>query len=202
MEEIILNASERAKQHGKFREPGLVAGVLYGDGVSEGTLVKFEEIALKKILMKHGANAKVWVKYGENKKFGFIKELQRNPVTAKIIHVDIQLISKDHEVKLQLPITFKGEHNLTAKELQLQISKSEIDVFGKMALMPEFVEINVSEKELGDIITLKDFNFDKEIKITDKEDQIYATITHMKEEFVEKPVEAETATEAVAVAKA
>ncbi|MBU3089172.1 50S ribosomal protein L25 [Clostridium gasigenes] len=182
MEKIILNAFERTTKSKRFKENGFIAGVIYGDNVKEATSVKFEESSLRKILAKHGSNAKVWVKYGEGKKFGFIKEIQRHPVTAKITHIDVQLVSKNHEIKLQLPIEFKGEKNLVANLLKLNIQKTEIDVFGKMALMPDVVVIDVSEKKLGDTITIKNFNLDKEIKISDNEDEIYATITRLVEE--------------------
>ncbi|MBU3108021.1 50S ribosomal protein L25 [Clostridium gasigenes] len=182
MEKNILNAFERTTKSKRFKENGFIAGVIYGDNVKEATSVKFEESSLRKILAKHGSNAKVWVKYGEGKKFGFIKEIQRHPVTAKITHIDVQLVSKNHEIKLQLPIEFKGEKNLVANLLKLNIKKTEIDVFGKMALMPDIVVIDVSEKELGDAITINNFNLDKEIKISDNEDEVYATITRLIEE--------------------
>ena len=182
MEKNILNAFKRIKGNKKFKEDGFIAGVIYGDNAKEATSVKFEELPLRKILGKHGSNAKVWVKYGEDKKFGFIKEIQRHPVSAKINHVDIQLVSQNHEIKLQLPISFKGEENVVDNLLKLNIHKAEIDVFGKMSLMPDVVNVDVSQKKLGDTITIKDFDLDKQIKVTDKEDEIYAAITQLDEQ--------------------
>ena len=184
MEEIILNAMERTKQHGKFKEPGFIPGVLYGDDV-EATSVKFEEADLRKILSKHGSNAKIWIKYADSKKFGFIKEIQRHPVTAKIIHIDVQLVSKNHEVKLQIPINYKGAEALIENQLYLQVYKTQIDVIGKMELMPEVVDIDVSAKGQGYSITIKDFSLDKSIRVTDADDAVYAAIGHVSE----KPVE-------------
>ena len=181
MEKITLNAFERNTQPKKMKENGFIAGVIYGDSVKEANSVKFEEAALRAILTKHGSNAKVWVKYGESKKFGFVKEIQRHPVTARIIHVDIQLVSKNHEIKLQLPIIFNGEEALYSKQLQLNIHKSDIEVFGKMALMPDTIAFDVSQKEIGDTITINDFNLNKEIKISDNEKEIYAVIAQLKE---------------------
>ena len=189
MEKITLNAFERNTQPKKMKEIGFVAGVIYGDNVKEANSVKFEEAALRAILTKHGSNAKVWVQYGEGKKFGFVKAIQRHPVTAKIIHVDIQLVSKDHEIKLLLPIMFNGEAALHSKQLQLNIHKSDIEVFGKMALMPDSVAFDVSEKEIGDTITISNFNLDKEVKVIDNEEEIYAVIAQLKE----KPSEEEEA---------
>lgn len=197
MEEVILNAIERVKQNSKFREPGFIAGVIYGDNV-ESTAVKFEETPLRKIIVKHGVNAKVTLNYANNNSFGFIKDIQRHPVTNKIIHIDVQLVSKNHEVKLQIPISFKGESALIAKQLTLNIYKTEVDVFGKMAVMPDVLEVDISSKELGDTITIKDLTLSNEISITDKEDQIYAAITHMAAEVVEEVAEEPTEAEAVA----
>ncbi|GCD09883.1 50S ribosomal protein L25 [Clostridium tagluense] len=196
MEKVILDAFERIPGNKKFKEDGFIAGVIYGDNIEEAISVKIELMPLKKILGKHGSNAKVWVKYGEDKKFGFIKEIQRHPVTAIINHVDIQVVSLDHEIKLQLPLSFKGEANLIDNLLELNIHKSEIDVFGNMALMPDGVSVDVSGKKLGDTITIKDFDLDAKIKVTDEEDQIYAAIVARKEQ-----VEEETTDEPVVAAE-
>ncbi|MBW9153636.1 50S ribosomal protein L25 [Clostridium estertheticum] len=200
MEQVILNALERTASNKKFNEDGFIAGVMYGDGSTEATSVKFELVPLRKILVKHGSNAKVVVKYGEEEKTGFIKEIQRHPVTAKITHIDVQLVSKDHEIKMQLHIAFKGEENLISQRLQLQVQKSEIDVFGKMAIMPDALSVDVSQMALGDSITIKNFDLNKEIRVTDKEDEVYASVTQMKEE-VEEEVEEVVATPEAAAAE-
>jgi large subunit ribosomal protein L25 len=200
MEQVILNALERTTSNKKFNEDGFIAGVTYGDGSTDATSVKFELVPLRKILVKHGSNAKVVVKYGEEEKTGFIKEIQRHPVTAKITHIDVQLVSKDHEIKLQLPISYKGEENLSSQRLQLQVQKPEIDVFGKMAIMPDVLSVDVSQMALGDSITIKNFDLNKEIRVTDKEDEVYASITQMKEE-VEEVVEEVVATPEAAAAE-
>lgn len=192
MEQIVLNATERVKKSKKFREEGFIPGVIYGDTVTKGDSVKFEEVSLKKILAEHGSNVKLLVKLGDNKNLGVIKEIQKHPVTNKIIHVDIQLISKDQEVKTQIHISFKGEDILKSRQLQLQVHKSEVDVLGKIDLIPEFISVDVSEKALGDTVTLKDFGLDKQLKIHDKIDEIYATVTKIAEAAVEETDEAAT----------
>jgi len=186
MEKVILNAFERTAGNKRFKEDGFIAGVIYGDSVKVATSVKFELLPLRKILAQHGANAKVWVKLGEDMKFGFVKEIQRHPVTAKINHIDVQLVSQNHEIKLQIPIAFKGEEALLARTLQLQVLKSDIDVFGKMTLMPDAVSFDVSEMNFGDTVTIKNFTLDAEIKINDKDDEVYATVVEVKEQLEEE----------------
>ncbi len=199
MEETILDAVERKIQPKQCREAGFTPGVLYGDSVSKAISVQFETSALKKVIASHGWNAKVWVKYGGSKKFGFIKEVQRHPVSATVIHIDVFLVSQDHEVNLQIPINFEGRDNLD--NVLLQVLKSELDVIGKVTLMPESVVVDVSNMVLGDTITSEDFNLDKQLKINESENEVYGIIIPLRELIVEEPetvvaTETEAATEA------
>lgn len=199
MEETILDAVERTIQPKQCREAGFTPGVLYGDSVTDAISVQFETAALKKVIASHGWNAKVWVKYGNNKKFGFIKEVQRHPVSATVIHIDVFLVSQDHEVSLQIPIIFEGQDNLD--NVLLQVIKSEIEVIGKITLMPENIVVDVSAMVLGDTITSQNFNLNKQLTITEGEDEIYGVIIPLRELIVEEPetvvaVDSETAPEA------
>jgi large subunit ribosomal protein L25 len=187
LEQTILNAIERTSQSKKFKESGFTPGVLYGDEISKTTTVKFKTTDLTKILTNHGSNAKLWVNYGSNKQFGFIKEVQRHPITKQVSHIDIHLVSQNHEVKMQLPITFKGKEDLEHKLLTIQVYKSEIEVLGKPALMPDAIIVDLSEKKLGNTITLKDFGLDKQIKTGEKEDEVYGIITSLREQPVVVP---------------
>lgn len=186
MEQIILNVAQRTKKTKKFREEGFVPGVIYGGNSEKAEPIKIQEASLKKILSKHGMNAKLGIQFGNEKKFGFIKEIQRQPVTNKIVHVDVQFVSKDQAVKLQIPIVFKGEEVLRSKQLQLNANKLEAEVLGKIDLMPEVINVDVSEKNAGDTITFKDLNLNESIKTHDKIDEVYATITNL---IIEKEVE-------------
>ena len=184
MEETILNAIERTMEPKQCRAAGFTPGVLYGDSVTNAISVQFEAHALKKIIAAHGANAKVWVDFGGNRKFGFIKEVQRDSVTAKVIHTDVFLVSQDHEVTMQIPIDFEGRDNLD--NVLFQVYKSEIEVTGKAVLMPDSVIVDVSTMVLGDTITSANFNLDKQLTITESENEVYGIITPLPE-LVEEP---------------
>lgn len=196
MEETILNAVERTMQPKQCREAGFTPGVLYGDSVKNAITVQFETTNLKKIIATHGSNAKVWITYDGNKKFGYIKEVQRHPVTATVIHTDIFIVSQDREVSMQIPISFEGRDNLD--NVLLQIHKSEVELLGKIALMPEAIIVDVSTMVLGDTITSTNFNLNEQLKVTENENEIYGIITPLPV-LVEEPetvVAAETESQA------
>lgn len=92
MEELVLKASKRALQK-KFREPGFVPGIVYGYKL-ETTPVKFEELAIRR-LFSSGSGSKVWIKLDDQpQQQGLIKEVQWHLTKDKLVHIDVQLASK------------------------------------------------------------------------------------------------------------
>jgi len=120
MEEINLKAMPRTEKPNRVRNAGFIPGVL-NDSNTVSTSVQFETVALSRIIAKHGSKAKLWILMDNEKKFGFIKEVQKNLIDGKIIHIVIQLVSKDQEIKMQFPITFRGHLDLEHKHLQLRL---------------------------------------------------------------------------------
>jgi large subunit ribosomal protein L25 len=191
MEETVLIAIDRTENPKKARDAGFVPGVLNAGG-APSTSVKFEAAALNKLISKHGTNAKLWISTAGEKKFGFIKDVQRHPVERKIIHVSIQLVSADQEVKMHLPIVFHGREELEHRQLHLQVLKSDVEVSGKAVMMPDSAIVDVSGKEAGHVFTPANFNLPEGIRILDSEHESYAIIKAVKEEVAE--VAEETAT--------
>jgi len=190
MEQIILKAMPRTEKPKKVRNAGFIPGVLNGPGTTS-TSVQFDSAALNKIITKHGTSAKLWIELDNEKKFGFIKEVQKHPVEGTVIHIAILLVSKDQSVKMQLPIIFHGHEELEHQLLQLQVYKSEIEVEGKAESMPDEVITEVSDKPVGASITAADFKLPAGIKILDQEDEVYAIIKGFKQEIIEEPVAVE-----------
>lgn len=196
MEETILNAYYRETK-GKFSEEGYVAGVIYGNN-TESTPVKFEDKELKQVLVKHGPNAKVWVKLEDKpKSFGFIKDIQKHTLKGGITHVDIQLVAMDQEVTINVPIIYTGEESLKGQSLFLQIFKPDINATGTMSQLPNILELDVSNKSEGDNITISDFNIQEGITINDAEDQVYAAVNKLEEFSAEEDKNATKETDQV-----
>ena len=188
MEDTILKATLRTDNPKKIREAGFTPGVLNGPGTASAS-VQFDTSALNKVIVNHGSNAKLWVDIDGDKKYGFIKEVQKSPVDRKVLHVAILLVSKDQEVKMMLPIYYHGRDELEHRMLQVQVNRNEIEAMGRTILMPDSVSVDVSKMELGDIILAGNFHLPEGIKILDPENEQYAHIKPLKrvlEEVVEE----------------
>ena len=196
MSETILKAIAREAEESpkKVRAAGFVPAVLNGKDIA-ATSVKFEAADLKKVITKHGSNAKIWIELGNEKKFGYIMELQRPPLGSDILHVTVKLLGTDEEIKIKLPIIFQGNDLLGGKKLQLNVNKAEIDVQGKATLMPDSAVCDVTQKDIDDTITISDFNLPEGINVLDADDEIYAVVKTIHEKALEEPEAQEEAEE-------
>ena len=194
MEEIALKAVIRKDKPKKVRREGSVPGVLNGPGTAS-TPVQFESSGLNKVIARHGTSAKLWILLGGEKKFGFLKEVQRHPVDGNAVHVSVQMISQDQDVKMQLPIAFRGHGDLEHNLLQLQVYHSEAEVEGKAALIPDEIVVEVSGKQAGDTITAADFHLPEGVRTIDPEGEAYAAVKAVRAVAAD---DAEETTEAAA----
>ena len=166
MEDTILTAVER---RGKQEVPGegLVAGVVYGEGVNTGKPVKFDAAALQPfssamaLMPESRSGLIIMTRPALSRKY-------RDAISRQITHVDVQLVSKDQEVKLQIPLIFRGVEELAERQLQLLVQKHDVTVTGRMDLMPEAIHIDVAAMNLGDSITADNFNLHPQLKVSEK----------------------------------
>lgn len=188
LDKIVIQATARSEKPKKVRRDGWIPGVLNGPGTAS-TSVQFEGAVLNRIIEAHGTAMKLWVEINGEKKYGFLREVQRHPVDEKILHVAIQLVSADQNIRFKLPIDFLGEAALRPKVLYLQVDRSEIEVEGKTSAIPDHAAVDVSQKEYGDSVTAADFNFPDDIRILDPKETVYATVKGNKQETPVKAAE-------------
>jgi len=185
MNDTLLLATDRVDSVKKVRQSGFTPAVL-NENDTTSTSVQFNSVDLSKVITKHGNKAKVWITLGDKKLFGFVKDIQRDPIVRNITHVSIQIVSLDQDVKMHLPILFHKVDVLEHRLLHLLVVKAEIEVSGKATNMPDSVAADVSEKMAGDTITALDFSLPEGIIVQDSENEIYAVIKVPKDYSIEE----------------
>ena len=124
-----------------------------------------------------------------------LREIQRDPVTDEIIHVDIMGIQLTEKVRLSIPVLLTGQPIGVKEGGILEHLIREVTVEGLPLDIPEHIEVDVSELNIGDVIILEDIPVDKFRFVTEIH-QAVANVIHpkvVKEEVVveEEDVEAE-----------
>jgi large subunit ribosomal protein L25 len=185
MAETALKVLERTEKPQKARRGGFIPGAIFGEGIDRAISVKFELPQFEKILRNHAKNAKLQVKLGDTSRLCLVKEIQKDVISCKILHVDFQAVSENEVVKLKIPINYERVGMLEAKRLILLPNVVEMELEGLLSSLPESLNIDVGEKKAGDKIFLKDLKLGDNIKAHIDEDKILAIIVSPKEAVIE-----------------
>ncbi|MGE5629881.1 MAG: 50S ribosomal protein L25 [Caulobacteraceae bacterium] len=180
MSESIAYAVERNEKANKTRREGFIPGVLYGKGL-EPKSIKFDQKEFIKLLQEHNKSTLISVKIEKEVKQCILKEIQKEPVSRKILNVELQAVHSDDMIRLKVPVVFVGKEELAARQQLLQEYISEVELMGKAGIMPELVNINVGERNVGDKIIVKDIQVETGIKVMTNENEIVAVIAAAKQ---------------------
>lgn len=181
----------------KLRKQGMVPAVIYHKG--EKTIsVSINEIALNKLV--HSAESYIVnLQFPDGKtRRSFIKEVQFDPVTDRIMHTDFQLFTADEVVEMDVPVSVSGNAVGVEKGGKLQILRHSLTLKGQPADMPDHIVIDSTELEIGHSIHIKEIPMQAYpgLLLMDDPDTPVVTVTAPKKEAEsEEESEPETSTE-------
>jgi large subunit ribosomal protein L25 len=159
METRALSVNLREAKKGeaeKLRHAGQVPAVVYHKGEKTVT-VSVDEIALAK-LVRSAESYLIDLQYPDGKATrSFIKDVQFDPVTDRVIHVDFQLFSADEIVEMEVPTHFEGEGaGIKLSGGKLQVNMHTLTLKGKPEDIPEHFSVDISALEIGHSLHIRD----------------------------------------------
>lgn len=114
-----------------------------------------------------------------NTKKSILREVQRDPVTEALVHVDIMGVKLTQKVKITIPILLKGTPAGVKEGGILEHLLREVEIEGLPLDIPDHIEIDVTNLEIGDSINLEAVNIDKIRLVTDPHHAV-AHVIHPK----------------------
>lgn len=86
-----------------------------------------------------------------------IRDIQRDPVTLHVTHLDFHAISMNKQLHITVPITFVGEaKGVTIDGGILQTTMRDIEISCLPKDIPELIEVDVTELGIGESIHVRD----------------------------------------------
>lgn len=195
---VYKRDSSRKSELKKIRMNNLVPGIIYGEGLKENLPISINKKDLIKLLrLKREEDFLVEIEVNEDKSkyVALIKDEQYHPVTDEIIHIDFHSVSLEKEITAKVPIHFVGEPKGVKEGGVLYKALHELEVEAKPLDLPSFIEVDISELEIGDSIHIEDLKVPSNVKILHEPFETVVSVTTVEEE-VEVPKEEVAATEA------
>ena len=102
-----------------------------------------------------------------------------DPVTDRIMHIDLYGVTVGQTLQLQVPVQIVGSAKGVKEGGKLQVQLHKIDVECLPKDIPDHIEINVSDLALGDSIHAGSLNLEN-VKIITPEDVVIVTVAAPK----------------------
>jgi large subunit ribosomal protein L25 len=185
----------------RLRQNGLIPAVLYGPGTDSVPLsVNIHDIDM---ILKKGRIGQALLKLviannGETStKTVMVKELQLHPVSRNFLHIDFYEVAMDRKIMVNVPVTTTGKAKGVETGGILQIIRRELEVQCLPLDVPESIEIDITDLDIGDSIHVGDISRQSKIEFLDDENFTVVTMVSPKvEEEAEAVEEAEEEGEA------
>jgi large subunit ribosomal protein L25 len=129
-----------------------------------------------------------------------LRDMQRHPYKQVIMHLDFQRVDENQAIRVAVPLHFLNEEKSPAgkaAEVVVTHELNEVEVSCLPKDLPEFLEIDLSNLSVGDIVHLSELKLPAGVEIPElklgKEHDVAVVIAKHGKEEVEAPVEAPTA---------
>jgi len=131
-----------------------------------------------------------------------LRDMQRHPYKQIIMHLDFQRVDENQAIRVAVPLHFLNEDKSPAgksAEVVVTHELNDVEVSCLPKDLPEFIEIDLSNLSVGDIVHLSDLKLPNGVEIPElklgKEHDVAIVIAKHGKEEVEAPVEAPVAAE-------
>ncbi len=183
MEKIALSAQVREKA-GKgvargLRRNQMVPAVLYSHGKSTPLAMGDKEVT--KVLNTEGGehaliNLKLEGAKGAADRLALIKDYQVDPISGKLIHVDLMEVAMNEKVKIQVAVHVTGS-SIGVKEGGIfQYGQRHLEVECLPGQIPDFIEVDISALKINESLHVRHIKAGEGIKILTDPDATVATI--------------------------
>ncbi len=151
------NEARRLRASGHI--PGVVYGAQKGGQQPPPIPVAVDPKSLMRILHSDsGANTLITLRIeGESDARVLVKEFQLDPVTHHLLHADFYRVNMGRRITVTVPVVLRGEPRGVKQEGGvLDFVHREIELECLPAEIPDAIEVDVSELNLGDAVHVRD----------------------------------------------
>ena len=167
MKEFALNGKKREsvgkKASKMLRKEGMIPCNLYGENTVDGKPVAMAFMISMAELRKVVYTPEVYVVNlnidGEPHK-AVIKELQFHPVTDAVLHADFYEVNETKPITIGIPVKLNGLAQGVRDGGKLNLSIRKINVTAPYPSIPEILDIDVTNLELGKSIKVGELSFE------------------------------------------
>jgi large subunit ribosomal protein L25 len=182
MANVKLTAEPRdgsgKNDNNKLRASGKIPAVVYGHGEATRSVAidaHETELLFSKI---HVENTVISLSIGGEKGAvkTLVREVQKHPSRGHVLHVDFYQIHAGEMVHIQIPLSFVGTSVGVKNGGMLQHTMDELDIRVSADNIPERLEVDVTDLEVGDSVHVRDLKVPAGVEVLDAPDRSVCSV--------------------------
>lgn len=193
----------------RLRRSGKVPAILYGGHNEPRQILLDHQNLLTLLVNERFFSTILQLKIKDETQAAIVKDVQRHPAKNQILHMDLQRVLENEQIRMQIPLHFKGGAAAPGVKTQGGVVSHLLNLVQVMCLpkdLPEFLEVDLSTMEINDMKRLSDIPLPAGVQLVDLahgRDEAVVSIHHPRAEEVEAaPAEAAAAAGATPAAGA
>ena len=164
MAEIIDLIAENREDAGKgasrrLRRSGKIPAIIYGAGEPARTIAFDRNSLLRQMENKSFFSSVLTVQVDGKNQAAIVKDLQRHPYKPLLTHADFLRVDATHEITMNVPLHVVNEEKCVGIKDQggeLHVLANEVAISCLPKDLPDFLEVDISNVELGTTLHLSD----------------------------------------------
>ena len=189
MAEVTLEVSRREEAGKsvarKLRQQGRVPAVVYG-GHREPVAISVDRKSVTDLIQKseHGVRSIFLLKMAgsDQQRHAMIKDVQINPLTRKMEHIDFVRVLMDEVVRVTVPIHVVGSAPGVKAGGMLDTQIRDLHVECLPNAIPDSIEIDISGLEMHTYIRVADLKVPEGVKVLEDPERVVVGVTHLRAE--------------------
>ena len=160
-----------------LRAAGKIPAVLYGHGVVPEHLA-VDAHAFEELLHHAGRNAIVSLTdAGRKHQTALVRQVQRHPVSRRVVHADLQRVSADETISARLVVVTVGvAEGVRNAGAVMDVITHELEVEGPANKIPENLQVDVTELGIHEHVTAGQVPLPEGFKLVTPADTVVVAI--------------------------
>jgi large subunit ribosomal protein L25 len=162
----------------RLRRAGRVPAIMYG-GASPVKISVDPRDVYRLIHGHEGGTQLLQVTFGtsSDKRMVIIRDMQFDPVSEDLVHVDLQEVAMDRPIQVSVPLRAVGEAKGVKDSAGIfEMILREVQVLCLPAAIPEVIPVDVSNLGIHDVLAVRDLVAPEGVRILNDGGQAVATV--------------------------
>jgi large subunit ribosomal protein L25 len=162
----------------KLRAGGRIPAVIYGRGERTRSLTLDAHELDRLLASVHYENTVIRLAVEGDKREvrALLRDVQRHPSRQHLLHVDLLQIHKGEKVQVSLPVRLVGTATGVRAGGLLQHTTTDIEIRCVADNIPEQIDVDVSQLEIGDSVHVRDLTVPAGVEVLEDGDRTICSV--------------------------